>query len=838
MQKDMNSDRKQGIARVSQLCSVLENISSVYHNHVPRVHLIKAEVAALAGDYSLGKWKSSTGDFLMKIAMTKYEAALDACQANGFALEEALVSELYGENLIRQGAKRPAKRLFLESISVYRRINAGGKADHLRSKYAELLQTPTSFTWAEMGCQTDIIDTGNTTLRLRQKEAESNREHGVETSQDRTKAWITPNDGEGVETSQPAENDTLHHELSAMGLDMIDLASILESSQLISSELNIDKLLGKMAEIITEIATADLVGIIIKDEQREWAISALGTPDGVQTFPGGIRTDNDELSKQLARHVTTYVLRFRERVFVHNLLEDDRFSGVSPAYLKQNPLGKAVIALPIIRGKDDLLGAIYVEGAPNKFTDRNLQVMRLLVNQIAISLGNAFDLKKIEQVSKINATMVEVQRAALERAHKAEQMAKAAEAEAIRNMHLKEEAANAKSLFLANVSHELRTPLNGVIGMSEILKGTRLAKEQIEYANSIQHCADTLLSLINDLLDFTKLDTGKMTMILQPVGLCGIVHEVVRALSFSSRERGLQTVEQLEIAESLLVIVDPVRFHQILMNLLSNAYKFTSTGGVTIKMIAEEETDETIVITTTVVDTGIGIAKEQREKLFKPFSQVEDNSSRSFQGTGLGLSICKALVEGLMGGEIWMDSELGKGTTVGFRIKFLKATDADVQAIDDLHVSAPARNEQGLHSITEETQAVEDTVVQPYHADLSHIPRNNIRVCIAEDNPINQKIAILYVQKLGFDCEAFINGALAVEALEAASKAGKPFHLVLMDIQMPVLSGYDATREIRKSKDPNIRDVLIIAMTASAISGDREKCLAAGMNDYLSKPVR
>ncbi len=595
--------------------------------------------------------------------MANYEKALDLSQANGFTLEEALVLELYGQFLIRLGSKRPAKGILMECVSAYRRINAFGKVDHVRSKHAELLQVSSNLTLAEVGCQTDTIDTGNTALKLRQKEEETIRELGGETSQDRTKAWVGPN---LVASGLFLENERLHGEFSAMGLDMIDLASILESSQLISSELNIDKLMAKMAEIITEISTADLVGIVIKDEQREWIVSAIGTPDGVQAYPDGIGIQTDEVDKQLALQVTNYVLRFREKVFVHNLLDDDRFSGVSPAYLEKNPHGKAIMALPIIRGVKDLLGAIYVEGAPNKFTERNLQVLRLLVGQISISLANAFDLKKIEKVNLENATMVEVQRAALARARDAEIKSRLAEAEAIRTMRLKEEAANAKTLFLANVSHELRTPLNGVIGMSELLKGTNLTQTQAEFANSIQHCADTLLALINDLLDFTKLDTGKMTIKLKPINLCSIVYEVVRALSFTCKEKGLQTVAKLEIDESLLVIGDSVRFHQILMNLLSNAYKFTSQGGVTIRMSAAEESPDQITITTTVSDTGIGVPEGQRKKLFKPFSQVESNSSRSFPGTGLGLSICKALVEGLMGVRFGLRVRVEREPPLGF----------------------------------------------------------------------------------------------------------------------------------------------------------------------------
>ncbi|KAF2670852.1 hypothetical protein BT63DRAFT_385285 [Microthyrium microscopicum] len=637
-----------------------------------------------------------------------------------------------------------------------------------------------------------------------------------------------------------------------MGLDMIDLASILESSQLLSSELRIDKLMGKMAEIITEISTADLVGVVIKDDRREYIVSAIGTPDGVQTFPEGISMETEEIDKALALHVTKYVLRFKEAVFVQNLLEDDRFSSVSRSYLDKNPGGKAVISLPIIHGGDKLLGAIYVEGPPNKFTERNLTVLRLLVNQISISLSNALVLKKIEKVSAENAAMVGVQRKALGLARAAEVKAKDAQADAEHNMRLKEEASKAKSMFLANVSHELRTPLNGVLGMSELLKATSLTTRQIEYTDNIRICADTLLAVINDLLDYTKLDAGKMSVKKDPLDLSTVIKEVVRALSFQNNQKGLKTDLDLQLNPDQLLIGDSMRLHQILMNLLSNSYKFTSKGGVTVRAVPVKEDADSISITVTVQDTGIGIPEEQRVKLFQPFSQVESNSSRSFGGTGLGLSICKALVESLMGGSIWLDSVPGQGTKVSFTIKFPKATKEDLANLatpsPGLPISpgpiSPGSQPTSFplypphQSPPRVLNSDPPTPSSHYFADISTVPREELRVCIAEDNMINQKIAISFVQRLGFSCDAFANGRKAIEALELASSTGRPYHVCLMDVQMPVLDGYDATREIRRHRDINVRDILIIAMTASAIQGDREKCIDAGMNDYLAKPVR
>jgi signal transduction histidine kinase len=398
-----------------------------------------------------------------------------------------------------------------------------------------------------------------------------------------------------------------------------------------------------------------------------------------------------------------------------------------------------------------------------------------LVDQISISLANALFLKQIEKVSSENSAMITMQKAHMEKLQVSERRAKDAESIAVKNMQLKEEAAKAKSMFLANVSHELRTPLNGVIGMSELLKATALTDDQEGYADSIRVCADTLLSVINDLLDFTKLEAGKMNLSSLPMNLPDTLREVVRALSFQNNEKGLETIVSLdELSPEQVVLGDPLRLHQILLNLLSNAYKFTSKGSVTVKATRNIENKKYLEVTISVQDTGIGIPDEQRLKLFQPFSQVESTSSRSFGGTGLGLSICKSLVE-RMGGDIWLDSIPGRGTTVSFRMKFPKVSHQEAARL----MAAANETDLTMAHQNDELNALPSSFI-----DLSKIPRDQLRICIAEDNAINQKIAISFVQKLGFQCAAFMDGRKAINALELASKEGKPYHLVLMDVQV------------------------------------------------------
>ena len=343
---------------------------------------------------------------------------------------------------------------------------------------------------------------------------------------------------------------------------------------------------------------------------------------------------------------------------------------------------------------------------------------------------------------------------------------------------------------------------------------------------------DTLLTVINDILDFSKLEAGKMKLYSVPLNLKTTITEVVRALSYANLGGGLQTIEDLDIDSHLLVMGDPVRLHQIFMNLLSNSYKFTSKGSVTVSAKTVQEDKSSVQVTCSVKDTGIGISQEQVTRLFKPFSQADSSTQRSYGGSGLGLSICKALIN-VLNGKISLESQLGVGTTVSFTIRFPKVARDASSADADVSTHVPQSVATWSSDVNLQTPNSTSAII-----DLSKIRRENLRVCIAEDNPINQKIAVSFVTKLGFKSEAYSDGLQAVEALRRASKEKSPFHLVLMDCQMPVLDGYDATRTIRKDGDPVVRSVLIVAMTASAIQGDKEKCLEAGMNNYLAKPVR
>ncbi|UZJ55618.1 hypothetical protein CBS101457_004938 [Exobasidium rhododendri] len=401
------------------------------------------------------------------------------------------------------------------------------------------------------------------------------------------------------------------------------------------------------------------------------------------------------------------------------------------------------------------------------------------------------------------------------------------------------EASRLKSEFLANMSHEVRTPIAGIIGLSELLLDEEdLSARQAEFAGTIQRSAEGLLTVINDVLDFSKVEIGKLEVEQIPFNIVVLLKDLKRMHMLSTTKKGLSFREALSIDFQGNLLGDLGRLKQILTNLISNAIKFTSTGHISLEVTEQYSDANNVTIRFDIRDTGCGIQKEARSRLFKPFSQADSTTARRFGGTGLGLSISKNLVQ-LMNGVIGLDSVEGQGSHAWFIIPFRKAgapsPDNDVD--DNNHRSIDTNgNVNGTGSGHNRKQSVSASLSFGNSgistSSLSR-PKKDIWILIAEDNEINAQIASRNVQKMGFSCNIARDGNVAVKEIY-----NQKYDLILMDCQMPDCDGYEATRRIRQSTRDDVKSLPIIALTASAITGDRERALDAGMVDYLSKPVK
>lgn len=361
-------------------------------------------------------------------------------------------------------------------------------------------------------------------------------------------------------------------------------------------------------------------------------------------------------------------------------------------------------------------------------------------------------------------------------------------------------ASNAKSQFISNMSHEIRNPMNGIIGFLELLSETRLTRQQKDYLKEAKIASETLLILVNDVLDFSKIEADKVKLENINFNLETLVQETMIANTPRANKKNLKINTYLSADVPLNINGDPIRLKQILNNLISNAVKFTEEGEITVDIQLKNNTENSVELLFKVADTGIGISEEAIGKIFDSFTQGDDSTTRIYGGTGLGLSISKKLVE-LMGGTIWVESEHNKGSNFYFTVIF---------------------NDSNKYN---------NAALMKSEGKKFYKVNKNIKLLLVEDSATNTKLMIESLKNKGLSCDAVKNGEDAIKAC-----LSKHYDIVFMDCQMPVMDGFEATKKIRSIKGIGEK-IIIIAMTANAMKGDREDCIAAGMDDYISKPI-
>lgn len=377
--------------------------------------------------------------------------------------------------------------------------------------------------------------------------------------------------------------------------------------------------------------------------------------------------------------------------------------------------------------------------------------------------------------------------------------------ESVENRERAEIANYTKTQFLANISHEIRTPMIGILGSVSLLGQSRLDQQQMENVGIIQECGEHLLRIINDILDVSKIELGVESLAYSPCCLKDVFSRVISTTEPLAREKGLYITAEIEGSKEQVVLTDHIKLRQILLNILNNAIKFTIKGGIHIRAQIESR-DAREYLVTSIADTGIGIDRDKLESIFDPFTQADGSSSRHYGGTGLGLYVCQKQVE-LMNGEIWLESEKGLGTVFHIRIPVGLRNESSGP---DGHTPQEPQQSQGFNNL---------------------LTFNPVQVLLVEDNRVNRRIVSQMLTSYGFEVTTAQHGLECLRLMQ-----NRIFDVVLMDMQMPVMDGYDATRHI--FQDPDLRQVPVIAMTAHALAGDREKCFQCGCSDYIAKPFQ
>ena len=509
-----------------------------------------------------------------------------------------------------------------------------------------------------------------------------------------------------------------------------------------------------LTALAATICGAPIALISLVDESRQWFKSKVGI-DGAET------------PRDLAFCAHTIL---QDDVFiVKNALEDDRFS--DNPFVLEEPNVRFYAGAPLIAPDGMKLGAIcVVDSQPRELRADQIEALSRLARQVISQMELRMRVKQLE----ITKTELRASHDAVVKANRA------------------------KMQFLANMSHEIRTPMNGIIGLTEVLLANEMSETHHDKLRIINTCGKTLLHLINDVLDYSKLDSHKLELEVEPFDMKAVAEDVLGLFAEQAQKKGLRVDFQLDPDVPRWLLGDSSRLSQILTNLMSNAIKFTEKGSVEVRIDLSKKCarGESHSIRVSVKDTGIGISREVQSRLFESFVQADASTTRRFGGSGLGLAISKALCE-LMSGSMTLESTEGVGSTFAFT--FVAA-----------QTKPPLK-------IVNETEALASA--------------QTLKVLLAEDNHVNQMVGVSMLRKLGYQPVVVENGAEVLEKLHTES-----FDIILMDRHMPVMDGVQATEEVIRMLAPEKRPI-IIAVTASALKEDEETCRAAGMRDFITKPV-